>query len=253
MRRRVFPLDSEPDRPEWHDALAPFTVADAAGDGDLEWPLFTNSLGAYGAYAAGAVDSARRAIVGAASPDAAERLWRWLGERNGEADRRLAVTTLAHDRNAHNRLVAAAILANFPDRDSTWWALTDAIMDPIDPVTAAAAASLTIMAVRHPHGVDWRPLAPRLNHLLAGANPWELATVMRTLAQTQVDPALAGALLVAGPPGDARQMILDCLASNAKELRDPAHALLSQLHGVDLGTDPAAWAVWLKGLTAVGP
>lgn len=239
-KRSSLPMDSVADRSIWRATLAPFlNRTTRAFNGEL----FGNSLAGYGAFLTLGRDSAREAVIGAVSPDAAEAVWHALASDTADTNRTLALWTLGHDRNDRNRMAAAAVLANFPMNDTTWWALAAALRDSSDLVAGTAGTSLETLSRRFPRTVDWAPIAPLLRDLLNGANPWELSTILTMLAETHVSGALAPALLKGGG-----SMIVGCLATNFALLREPAHALLVQLSGRDLGEEPTLWAAWIKRL-----
>jgi len=171
----------------------------------------------------------------------AKRLWKFLAERRTEADWRMALTVLRRDGFYANRMVAAAVLANFADRDSTWWVLAEALRDPNEAVRIAASIVLGEMPARP---VDWAPVVPTLRLLLGGTNLLAMEGVFTMLARTSVSPLLAKALL----HGDGT-WILEHLRAEYPSGRQAAHALLVQLNGGrDLGPSADTWARWLAGL-----
>jgi hypothetical protein len=190
-------------------------------------------------------DSAARAWAlgdgGATQREDATRLWRFLAEHRAEADRRMALAALRRDGFYANRVVAAAVLVNFADRDSTWWALTEALRDPNEAVRIAASTVLSEMPVRE---VDWAPVAPTLRLLLGGTNLLAMEGVFTMLARTRVSPSLARSLL-----GGDGTWVLEHLRAEYPGGRKAAHALLVQLNsGQDLGISADAWARWIADL-----
>jgi len=87
----------------------------------------------------------------------AERIWAWLETRTSERDRRMALEALADDGVYANRVVAAMVLANFPEHDATWLST--------------------------------------LRLLVGGTNVHATETVLLALARTQVDPSHRARLL----------------------------------------------------------
>jgi len=188
-------------------------------------------------------DSAQRARVLAdtRAGDDARRLFAYLDAHRSDADWRTAMRVLRKDGFAYNRMVAAMILSNFADRDSTWHALVDALRDPHEAVREAADQVLANLPDRT---VDWRPAAPSLAHLLAGTNLPAMGTVFAALRRTQVDPALAKTLL----RGDG-EWLLTHLRAEYPGAKSEAHELLVQLAGgKDLGMSDAAWRKWIRSL-----
>jgi hypothetical protein len=202
--------------------------------GQLFWPLQF--------YAR---DSAARTLAlahgGPTGREDAKRLWQFLAEHRTEADWRIALTALRRDGFYANRVVAAAVLANFADRDSTWWALAEALRDPNEAVRISASIVVSQMPARP---VDWTPAVPTLRLLLGGTNLLAIEGVFTMLARTKVSPSLARPLL----QGDAT-WVLEHLRAEYPSGRQAAHALLVQLNGGrDLGQSADTWARWLARL-----
>jgi hypothetical protein len=220
-------------RPDYAHVLLP--VTDSTGGvwmGRLEYPLQF--------YARDSADRARVLADPRARTDA-QRLFAFLDAHRSEGDRSMAMQVLRTDGFAYNRAVAAMVLVNFADRDSTWWALTDALRDPHEAVRTAAA---TVLANVAPHRIDWRPAAPTLARLLGGTNLPAMGTVFRMLVSTQVDPSLAKPLL----RGDGAWLLAH-LRAEYPGAKAEAHALLVQLAGgKDLGWSDAAWRRWIRAL-----
>ena len=170
-------------------------------------------------------------------------LRRFLRSHRSAKDRQLALTTLATDGNDGNRVVAIVILANFADSDSVWWALTDALRDPVGSVSATAAQVLTTLYRRAPRRVDWAPAAPTVRAILDGTNLFAHDEMMEVLAATRVDSSLARPLLK-----DGGYLVLAKLGSQGMSQRQAAHRFLVQVAGRDLGDSPASWREWLRGL-----
>jgi hypothetical protein len=180
----------------------------------------------------------------AGHPDSAAMadLWALLGDHDTEADREAALWTVGHDASPDNRAIATALLLNFPEADSTWWALAELARAPDDPVTGASPA-LYSLAVHAPRAVDWRPAVPALRALLGGTNIPALTHVTGALTLTEVSPELAKELLA-----DRADLLLAYLDSLERIVRRAPRNLLVQLSGRDLGDDAAAWREWIDSL-----
>ncbi|HEU0015425.1 MAG TPA: hypothetical protein VFQ45_17175 [Longimicrobium sp.] len=171
----------------------------------------------------------------------AERLFAFLQARRTEVDRRRARAVLAGDRFYVNRMMAAAVLANFPGHDSTWHALADALRDPHEAVRAAAESVLGSLPARP---VDWAPARETLRLLLGGTNVGASSDLMRVLAATDIDPALAAPLL----RGNAAWILEHARAENPMD-RLSARMLLARLSGLPAAeTTDEAWARWAAAL-----
>lgn len=190
-------------------------------------------------------DSAVRAAAIKSRPATAradaERLWSFLNAHRTEADRRTALAALRRDGPYANRVVAAAVLANFAKQDSTWWALAEALRDGNEAVQTAALEVLHGLPSRP---VNWAPVVPALRALLGGTNVGATQDVMELLERTQVSAALAHPLL-----HDNGSWVLTHLRAEYPGASVAAHALLLRLNGGhDLGASDAAWARWLATL-----
>jgi hypothetical protein len=155
----------------------------------------------------------------------------------------MALATLARDGNWRNRVVAAVLLSNFAQSDSAWWALADALRDPMGVVSGTAAQVLAHLPNAASHTVDWAPATPTLRAILDGTNLFAHNEMMEVLAATRVDPALARPLL-----GGGGFLVLAKLGAQGQVERQAAHRFLVQIAGRDLGDDPAPWRTWVKGL-----
>lgn len=229
IRYRAPFRDSLPTRRGWAPALRVFESHNVAFQGAIQRPGFLSGSGRVGG-----ADSTLRAAL---------PLRRFLRERRTVGDRRLALATLATDGNSRNRVVAALLLSSFPESDSTWWALADALRDPNGMVNATASQVLATLARDRPRHVNWGPAAPSLRALLDGTNLFAHNAVMEVLASTHVSTALTRPLL-----GGGGFLVLAKLASEGPSERQAARHFLVQIAGHDLGDDPAPWRAWVRGL-----
>ena len=170
-------------------------------------------------------------------------LRRYLRAHRTPKDRQLALATLAGDGNWANRVAAVALLANFSGSDSAWWALTDALRDPVGQVSGTAAQVLATLIHGAPRPVNWAPATQTLRAILDGTNLFAHNQLMEVLAATEVDPALARPLLKGGG-----YLVLAKLGSQGMAERQAARRFLVQIAGHDLGDAPAVWQEWLRGL-----
>ena len=170
-------------------------------------------------------------------------LRRYLRAHRAAKDRQLALAALASDGNSVNRVAAAVLLANFSSSDSVWWALTDALRDPIGQVSGTASQVLSALTRRAPRRVNWAPATQSLRSILDGTNLFAHNQLMEVLAATQIEPALARPLLK-----DGGYIVLAKLGSEGLAERQAARRFLVQIAGRDLGNDPGAWRDWLHGL-----
>jgi hypothetical protein len=221
--------DSLPARRTWAPMRAVFEKHNPAFQQAIQRPDFLWS------------DAPLRGADSALTP--ALPLRRFLRTHRTAKDRQLALTTLATDGNWQNRVGAIVLLANFSGSDSAWWALTDALRDPVGPVSGTAAQVLTALTRRAPRRVNWAPATQTVRAILDGTNLFAHNEMMEVLAATQVDPALARPLLK-----DGGYIVLAKLGSQGIAERQAARRFLVQVAGHDFGDAPAAWHEWLRGL-----
>lgn len=183
-----------------------------------------------------------------ADPEAMRALWSFLATRRSEADRDLALWTLANDGNPTNRIAASAVLINFGGSDLTWWTLLDAQRDPFGMVSGTAQQVLAKLA-REKRTVDWEPALTTVRHLLNGTNVSNFDTTLRVLMATGLPKETAPVLLRDGG-GD---LLLAHLKAQHEPARRFSHRFLQHLSGQDFGTDVAAWKKWIDGLAQPAP
>jgi hypothetical protein len=167
-----------------------------------------------------------------------------LARMRSDKDFRTALGVVQKSTSEIDRVVAALVLSNFPDRDSAWHALLRESMSSLQRRDAATAwQALDGMSERVSRTVDWTPVAKRIHDLLDGTALAALPSVANALARTGVAPKDAHAFLAGGG-----EMITALLESDNSDLSDSAHRLLTSLRGSDLGSDVEVWRAWIKTL-----
>ena len=167
-----------------------------------------------------------------------ERVFAFISSHRSAEDRQRALGALDSSGVYGNRIAAALVLSNFPEHDSTWYALARAVRDPHEAVRLAATTAIGRMPLRR---IDWAPAAADLRALLGGANLWAMDDVLTLLVKTEVSPTLVRSLLRSND-----QWILRLLTSEAPGTSVRAKALLVALHGgTDLGSTPGPWRAWI--------
>ncbi len=179
-----------------------------------------------------------------APPVEPQSWWNGLKKLNRESDFKTAVKAATQDRDPTDRMVACAVLTNFPERDETWHTLMAVVRDPDDMTRRNAESILDFMSQAKPRNVDWKPAAAHIRHVLNGTNLFALPAILRVLEATKVDPALAKALVGNG----GGQMLLEYLKVRRTGEPELAHALLKRLSGQDFGRDIEKWTTWRDGL-----
>lgn len=172
------------------------------------------------------------------------QIWDFLAAQRGEDDFRLAAATLASDPSLYNRMVAAAILANFAKRDDAWWALVETLRERDGAAKAIAASVLTSRSRAEPRDVDWEPAAPSIHALLNGTGLFELRSTLQWLPRMGAGPRWSRAFLA-----DGGEMVLAYLQAEHPPTRAAAHQFLVAMRGADLGTDVGPWRNWIASLS----
>jgi hypothetical protein len=226
VRYRELPRDSLPDRAEWATALAVSSEHNQVFQTAIQTPAF---------------------LLARMHPDSLEPrlaparpLLEFLRARRTDADRRLALSGLAHDGNARHRALAAVIVAGFAESDSVWWALADALRDQDGRVSATAEQVLGTLSRSAARPVNWAPVADGVRAVLDGTNLFAHNILLEALVATRVDPALAPALL-----RDGGELVLAKLRSGDPSGARAAHRFLTQVSGRDFGQNAAAWRDWI--------
>lgn len=97
----------------------------------------------YHLFTTGKIDSAQTILRDwDVDSTAANDVWKFLSQRRTQKDKALALWTALHNANPGNRVIACAILTNFPTDDFTWWTLIEVLRDKEQFVNSAARQSL---------------------------------------------------------------------------------------------------------------
>ncbi len=171
-------------------------------------------------------------------------IWEFLAAQRGEEDFRLAAATLESDPSLYNRMVAAAILANFAERDDAWWVLVETLREREGAAKSIAASVLTGRSEAEPREVDWGPAAPSIQALLNGTGLFELRSTLQWLPRMGAGPRWSSAFLA-----DGGEMVLAYLQAEHPPTRETAHQFLIAMRGEDLGTDVEPWRDWIASLS----
>lgn len=150
-------------------------------------------------------------------------VWNFLLEHQSVKDKELAYWILKSDGNYKNRMIAAAILANFTESDYTWWMLIDEMRFPDARASNVAQAVVNTTLETKPRIVNWQPAVHSLKHLMEGTNLFAYNTVLEMLAQTGMDEKLATQLLTER----ASWLLQAYLESNFQKVRDYGQTFLS--------------------------
>ncbi|HJR53810.1 MAG TPA: hypothetical protein VJ982_08835 [Gemmatimonadota bacterium] len=161
-----------------------------------------------------------------------------------EEDYRLALETLAGDRNGRNRVVAIGILGSFPERQETWHALIRSArgFGEQDWGRGQAAMAIGTLAPRAPQTMDWSPVADDLSALMGGTNLFAFMPLLELLARTGLSAEMTATLLANGSP-----LVMDHLAAESPVPKQAARRFLEKVSGESYGDDVEAWQNWIAG------
>ena len=170
--------------------------------------------------------------------------WPLLEQRRTPDDYKLALRVLSEDRVSAKRIVAAAVLLNFPKEDGAWQALMEGLRDPEDMVIASCMHALKLLADYSPRPVNWAPVAESIRHILNGTSLFGLPFAIDALLKTGASTELAKPVL-----RDAGgRMLLSFLQAEHQTEKERSHQLLVKLSGQDFGYDALRWSAWIKNL-----
>jgi hypothetical protein len=217
---------TRPNVREWADVFA-ILETNGAAIGSLQFPevLLGDADSVHGRPIAEGADELRAAIR----------------RHRSARDWELARAAILSDSSWANRTVAALVLSNFADRDSTWYLLVEGLR-ATDTGTSIAAMVLSALSRGAPRRVDWAPARDALQALFGGTNLFAYAGVLDALVATQIDPTLGRELAQVDS-----ELLLDHLGATNPFSPPSVHRYLVHLRGQDLGRDPAAWRQWLAG------
>ncbi|HEX2206494.1 MAG TPA: hypothetical protein VHG93_02370 [Longimicrobium sp.] len=180
-------------------------------------------------------------VFGRPIPEGAAELRTALRGHRSARDWELARAAILSDSSSTNRAVAALVLSNFAERDSTYHLLAEGLRAP-DFGASISGMMLSALSRGAPRRVDWAPARDALAALFGGTNLFAYTSVLEALVATQIDPALGRELMMV----DA-DLLLDHLGARNPYTPGSAHRYLVHVRGQDLGRDPAVWRAWLAG------
>jgi hypothetical protein len=224
---KTFRYDSLPVRAEWAAAFAAMKSGRSAQHSIQSPSFWAEHLSAGDSTEFAAVDAIHQLIV----------------HRRSARDFEDAHRTLATDSAFANRVVAAIILGSFGDRDEAWWALADALRDPVGMVSSVSSQILGTLSKSAPRVVNWTPMATQLRYVIDGTNLFAFDRLATTLVATHVSPSLAPALLGGG--GD---IVRAKLRSKAPGVKDGVAQMLALLSGLPATTSADHFTHWMAGV-----
>lgn len=167
----------------------------------------------------------------------------FLKSHSSSLDGEEARTALRTDPNTYDQMIAAAILTQFSENDSTWWSLLESQLDSRGPVSAVAQQVLRALAANNAHPINWAPEAGTIHSILDGTDLFSLPVVCNALTGTGANPQWAKAFLKGGG-----RMLLAYAGAHLEFVNKPALKLLRELSGKDYGSNIKLWRQWIESL-----
>jgi hypothetical protein len=236
VRHRDLPLDTTY-RAEWAGPVRVIREQPA---------LFHLAINGYDPRGASVLSEEWRARL-AGDTAVVHAVWGFLDERRGEDDFEAATTALASDRSLYDRMIAAAILANFTERDTALQILIETLREREGAAKAIASSVISALAAREPRNVDWGPAAGSIHALLNGTGLFHLPETLQWLPRMGAGPRWSSAFLAGGG-----EMVLAYLAAEHPPTRQAAQRFLVVMRGSDLGEEVGPWREWIASLPRDG-
>lgn len=165
----------------------------------------------------------------------------FLNVINEETDHRLALEVLEKDESWSARFIAAIVLAHFPNKNESWHALADSLIDPAPQVRSVAEQLLNgLLRAEKVVAIDWTNARGTLVALLGGTNAFAFKTILNVLSATDVDSKLAHELVQERP-----RLLLGFAGAEHDKTREVAITFLKAISGEDFEQDVRAWKEWI--------
>ncbi|MYF02863.1 MAG: hypothetical protein F4227_07840 [Gammaproteobacteria bacterium] len=140
------------------------------------------------------------------------------------------------------RFVATIVLAHFHDKEVSWHALAESLIDPVTQVRDVAGKLLEgLVRAEKTVPVQWSKVRETLLAILGGTNPWEFNRTLDALIATKIDSKFAREIVQQRP-----KLLLDAVAVSHEGFRESAHGFLTTISDEDFQRDIEAWANWIN-------
>ena len=202
-------------------------------------------MGTYGKWRNGLIKVAEELVTKRnASIETVRSVWNELAKFSSKKELHLAIDILNKDDNAVNRMVALAVLMNFPREDLAWHQVVRSQLDR-DKLGYVSTMSLSVSAVfsndYEMKKIDWAPIKDEIRRLVNGSHANVFMTTLKLLNKGKIDGELVRYALQ-----DGGHIVTSLLNSSHKELSEPAHKFLLRASKKDHGETSEAWERWIK-------
>lgn len=121
--------------------------------------------------------------------------WNFLYSRKSIANKEDAFRIMDSDGNKSNRIIAVALLSNFPEDEETWLRIINTLRDAEPDVRLVAALVISMFSNSFARKIDWSPAEESLRYLLNGTNLMSFDILIDLLTKTELSPELGKRLL----------------------------------------------------------
>ena len=161
--------------------------------------------------------------------------------KKDEREHRLALEVLEKDESWSARLVAAIVVAQFPNKEESWHALADSLIDPAPRVRYDAEWLLSsLLNTEKAVPVDWAAARDTLVALLGGTYPFAFEIILNVLRATEIESKFAQELVQERP-----KLLLGFAGAEHEKTRQVALTFLKSISDEDFEQDVEAWREWI--------
>ena len=161
--------------------------------------------------------------------------------KKDEREHRLALEVLEKDESWSARLVAVIVVGQFPNKEESWHALADSLIDPDPKVRDWAEYRLIhFLNAEKAVPIDWVGARDTLRSLLGGTYPFAFKTILNVLSATEIDSKFARELVQERP-----KLLLGFVGAEHENTRQVALTFLKSISDEDFEQDVEAWRDWI--------
>jgi len=150
--------------------------------------------------------------------------WNFLDTRKSLENKEDAFRILDSDGNKSNRIIAVALLSNFPEDEETWLRLINALRDSEPDVRLLAVLVINMFSNSFARKIDWSPAEKSLRYLLNGTNLMSFDILIDLLTKTELSPELGKRLL-----RNNSELLFAYLGAENENVKRKADSFLSYL------------------------
>ncbi|MXW08020.1 MAG: hypothetical protein F4X56_00645 [Gammaproteobacteria bacterium] len=166
---------------------------------------------------------------------------KFIDELDHNSDHELALQVHERTESWSARFVATIVLAHFHEKEVSWHALAESLIDPARQVRDVAGKLLEgLVRAEKAVPVQWSKVRETLLAILGGTNPWEFNRTLDALVATEIDSKFAREIVREKP-----KLILDSVGVDHDGFTESAHQFLTTISNEDFERDVEAWSKWI--------